>query len=73
MKKFLGFSAVALLALVWSAPEAEARRCWWDGYAWVCKNAPRPYWRPWAPPPPAYLPPPPRVYSYYRPYYRPYW
>lgn len=71
MKKFLGVLAIALLALVFASPEAEARRCWWNGYTWVCKK-PRPYARYYAPRPyPYYYSYP--AYSYYRPYYRPYY
>lgn len=70
MKKFLGALAIALLALALSAPEAEARRCWWNGYAWVCKK-PRPYVRYYSPYR-SYAHYPAYTYSY-RPYYRPYY
>jgi hypothetical protein len=82
VKKLLGALFIALLALAWSAPEAEARRCWWNGYDWVCKQKPRPHAKHWRKHhrnwhahrhhrPYAHYPAPP--YYYYGPYYRPYW
>jgi hypothetical protein len=68
VKKFLGALAIAVLALMFAAPgEAEAARCWWNGYTWICKTH-RPYVRHYRP---YYRP---YVYApayYYRPHYRP--
>lgn len=65
MKSLLGALVIAVLAMVLSAPPAEAKRCWWNGYSWVCKKH-RPYVRYWSP----YRP---YAYYSYRPYYRPYY
>jgi hypothetical protein len=66
VKKLIGALAIVMLALLVSAPAAEAKRCWWNGYTWVCKKY-RPYVRAY---PPYYY----RPYAYsYRPYYRPYY
>jgi hypothetical protein len=66
MKKLLGALVIAVLAMVLSAPPAEAARCWWNGYSWVCKKH-RPHVRHWSP----YRP---YAYHTYRPYYyRPYY
>ena len=71
MKKFLGALAIALLAMVFAAPDADARhRCWWNGYAWICKKH-RPHVRHWRPYYRPYAYYPAYRYSYYRPYYRP--
>ena len=38
MKKLLGALLVAGMAVIFSASNADAARCWWDGYAWVCRT-----------------------------------
>lgn len=40
MKKLLGVLAIAGLAMIVSAPGAEAATCWWNGYTWVCRTPP---------------------------------
>lgn len=49
MRKLLGALAIAGLAMIVSAPGADAA-CWWNGFTWVCTPPPyagpwRPYWR----------------------------
>ena len=64
MRKLLGALAITLMALIWATPQAEAARCWWNGYTWVCWGPPRPwgpYYGPWRP-----------YYRPWRPYYGPY-
>ena len=61
MRKFLGALAIAVTAVVWSVPQAEAARCWWNGYTWECWGPPRPWVRHWRP-----------HYRPWGPYYRPY-
>lgn len=40
MRKLLGVLAIAGLAMIVSAPGAEAAKCWWNGYTWVCRTPP---------------------------------
>ncbi len=74
MRKLLGALAVVALALMVSAPAAEAHRCWWNGYRWVCKHHTRHYVKQWNPHR-AYAYYPQRHYypAYYRPHYRTYY
>lgn len=66
--------AAALAAAITGLPStgAEARPCWWDGWAWHC---PRVYYAPWHyyGPPPVYYYVGPRYYYYQPPrrVYRP--
>jgi hypothetical protein len=50
MRKLFGALAIAGLAMIVSAPGADAATCWWNGFTWVCRTPPyagpwRPYWR----------------------------
>ena len=82
MKKLLGALAIVVLALMASAPAAEAHRCWSNGYRWVCGHHHHNYARAWYPRRSyahyRYRPYyrsyyRPYYYGYYRPYYRPYY
>ena len=73
MRKLLSALVIALLAVAWEASPAEAARCWWNGFTWVCRvPPPRPWVRPWRPyyPPYAYYAP---GWGYYRPWRGPRW
>ena len=46
VRKLLGALAVAGMAVLFSAPGADAATCWWNGYTWVCRTPPYGgYWR----------------------------
>jgi hypothetical protein len=46
MRKLISALAIAGMAVLFSAPGAEAATCWWNGWTWVCKAPPHGgYWR----------------------------